>query len=109
MGKGLRASVTKAIAKCDACESLIVPTVFVWFDAATSEIRGANGQVVGSHENGRQKVSGFLFIRVFVFTKSGDLAYNAAARLDGTFGVRHQAQKATEEATEDFPRHILAK
>lgn len=106
---GLRAAVKKSLADCSACESLVVPTVFVWFEAATSEIRDQNGRAVGSFENGRQKVSGDLFLRVFVFTKSGDLAYNGSALVEGVIGVQRDAPGAIEKAMRDFPRHILTK
>jgi hypothetical protein len=106
---GLRSTIKKSLADCSACESLVVPSVFVWFDAATSEIRDRNGQTVGSFENGAQKVSGDLFLRVFVFTKSGDLAYNGSALVEGVIGIRRDAPAAVEKAMRDFPRHILAK
>jgi len=108
VSSGVRESAQKTIAHCPTCESLVVPTVFVWWESGTSEIRDQNGQAIGSIENGRPQASGELLIRVFVFTKSGDLAYNSSGLLDGKYFLRQNTPGAVKDATRDFPRHILA-
>jgi hypothetical protein len=109
VGAGLRAAVKKALADCSTCESLVVPAVFVWSEAATSEIKDRNGQTVATFENGGRRASGDLFLRVFVFTKSGELAYNGGALVEAVIGVERDSPAAVAKVMREFPRHILAK
>jgi hypothetical protein len=109
VNSGLRAVVQKSFTECPTCESLVVPTVFVWWESGRSEIRDRTGQTVGSIENGRPQASGEFYLRVFVFTKSGDLAYNSGALLDGKYFLSQNTPGAVKDATRGFPRHILTK